>query len=88
VKGFETLTVTQCDSTRRPYNRSEAKVLKEITIALDVADEQPEDTIFLIPVRLEECSVPDRLSRWQWVNLFEARGYERLRRALQVRAEG
>src|SRR5438270_7379352 len=36
-------------------------VQKEIKFALDVADEQPEGTIFLIPVRLEECNVPERL---------------------------
>lgn len=62
-------------------------VQKEIKFALDVADEQPEDTIFLIPLKLEECNVPDRLSRWQWVNLFSPNGYERLMRALRVRAE-
>ncbi len=61
-------------------------VQKEIKFALDVADEQPEDTIFLIPLKLEECNVPERLSRWQWVNLFSPNGYERLMRALQVRA--
>jgi hypothetical protein len=60
-------------------------VQKEIKFALDVADEQPEGTIFLIPLRLEECEVPGRLSRWQWVNLFEPTGYERLIRALAVR---
>ena len=63
-------------------------VQKEIKFALDVADEQPEGAIFLIPARLEECQVPDRLSRWQWVNLFEERGYERLMRALRARATG
>jgi formylglycine-generating enzyme required for sulfatase activity len=63
-------------------------VQKEIKFALDVADEQPEGAIFLIPARLEECQVPDRLSRWQWVNLFEERGYERLMRALRTRATG
>ncbi len=63
-------------------------VQKEIKFALDVADEQPEDTIFLIPLKLEECDVPDRLSRWQWVNLFTPNGYERLMRALRVRAGG
>jgi formylglycine-generating enzyme required for sulfatase activity len=61
-------------------------VQKEIKFALDVADEQPEETIFLIPLKLEECDVPERLSRWQWVNLFNPNGYERLRRALRVRA--
>ena len=62
-------------------------VQKEIRYALDVADEQPEGAIFLIPVRLEACEVPQRLRRWHWVNLFEEPGYDRLLRALQVRAE-
>lgn len=62
-------------------------VQKEITHALDVADEQPEGTIFLIPLKLEECQVPDRLSKWQWVNYFEKNGYKRLLGALQVRVQ-
>ncbi|MFZ1010843.1 MAG: toll/interleukin-1 receptor domain-containing protein [Candidatus Sulfotelmatobacter sp.] len=59
---------------------------KEIRIALDVADEKPEGTIFIIPARLENCEVPDRLGKWQWVNLFEQDGYDRLCRALRQRA--
>jgi hypothetical protein len=59
---------------------------KEIRKVLDVADEQPEGTIFLIPLKLEECSMPSRLTRWQWLNYFEERGSERLIRALQERA--
>jgi formylglycine-generating enzyme required for sulfatase activity len=62
-------------------------VQKEIRYALDVADEQPEGAIFLIPLRLEECEVPQRLRRWQWVDFFQEQGYERLLRALRVRAE-
>ncbi len=54
---------------------------------MDVADEQPEGTIFLIPAKLEACEVPERLTRWQWVNLHEPKGYERLMRALRARAE-
>ena len=61
-------------------------VQKEIKYALDVAAEQPEGTIFVIPLKLEECDVPEQLRRWHWVNVFEERGYERLRRALQARA--
>jgi len=60
---------------------------KEIRQVLDVADEQPEGTTFLIPVRLEDCKVPDRLRRWQWVDLFESHGYERLMLALARRAQ-
>ena len=60
---------------------------KEIKYALDVADEQPEGAIFLIPLRLEECEVPERLSRWHWVDLFQKTGYKRLLRALRARAK-
>ena len=60
-------------------------VQKEIGFALDVAEEQPEGTIFLIPARLEECVVPDRLARWHWVDLFENGGYDRLVRSLEHR---
>lgn len=62
-------------------------VQKEIKFSLDVADELPEGTFFLLPVKLEECEIPQWLKIWQWINLFEADGYERLRRALKNRAE-
>ena len=61
-------------------------IQKEIKYALDIADEQPEGAIFIIPLKLEECDVPRRLHRWQWVNLFEGRGYGRLILALKARA--
>src|SRR5262249_13473929 len=63
-------------------------VQREIKSALDVADQQPEGTIFIIPVKLEECGVPNRLNRWQWVNLFDNRGYDKLIAALNKRAAG
>ncbi len=56
--------------SRESINRK-GYVQKEIKYALDVADEQPEGTIFLIPLRLEPCEIPNRLHRWHWVNLFE-----------------
>lgn len=59
---------------------------KEIKLALDVLDEQPEGEIFLIPARLEECDVPERLSSQQFVDLFAKNGYSKLLRALGVRA--
>jgi 6-phosphogluconolactonase (cycloisomerase 2 family) len=65
----------------------EGYVHKEIKLALDVADEKPEGTVYLIPAKLEECEVPERLRRWQWVNLFEESGYERLLRTFQQRAD-
>lgn len=40
-------------------------VQKEIRFALDRADEKPPGTIYIIPVLLESCDVPERLGRWQ-----------------------
>jgi anti-anti-sigma factor len=59
---------------------------REIKYALDAAEEQSDDSIFLIPGRLEPCDVPERLRRWQWVDLFMADGFDRLLTALQARA--
>jgi hypothetical protein len=59
-------------------------VNKEIKLALDVADEQPEGKIFVIPARLESCEVPDRLRGWQWVDLFDKKGYSKLVRGLKA----
>ena len=61
-------------------------VQKEIRVALEVAEEQPEGVIYIIPLRLEECTVPTTLRRWQWVDYFLSQGYERLLRALRTRA--
>ena len=61
-------------------------VQKELKHALDVAAEQPEGSIFIVPACFEACDVPESLRRWQWVNLFEKNGFERLVRALQHRA--
>jgi hypothetical protein len=67
---------------------------KEISFALDAAQEQPEGAIFIVPVRIEDAEVPNRLRKWQWVDLFHEegsklreKGYEQLMRALKKRAK-
>lgn len=62
----------------------EGFVHREIKLALDVADEKPEGTVFIIPVRLEECSVPERLQRWHRVDYFDPNGFEKLLRSLKA----
>jgi TIR domain len=64
----------------------EGYLQREIRDALFVAEEKPEGTIFIIPVKLEEVEVPRRLSQWQWANLFQDGGYQRLVRSLKARA--
>ena len=58
---------------------------KEIKLALDILDTMPEGTIFLVPLRLEDCSVEDRLASRHWVDLFASGGYQMLLRALRSR---
>lgn len=69
--------------------RKEGFVQAEINFALDKALEKPEGTIYIIPAKLEECDVPEKLSRWQCVNLFEdyEGGYEMLMLSLKLRAQ-
>jgi hypothetical protein len=43
---------------------------KELNLALDTANEKPAGTIFIIPIRLEECEVPERLLPYQYVDYF------------------
>jgi len=74
-------------------NRSVTKegfVQKEIRYAYDNALEKPEDTIFLIPLRLDNCSVPRKLKPFHWVDYFgaeKADAYSNLLEALKLRYE-
>jgi len=63
-------------------------VQKELRFALDVALEMPEETIFVIPLRLEECTPPRSLRDWQYADYFEGqreRAYRRLLVSLKSR---
>jgi hypothetical protein len=66
--------------------RKRGQFQAELRYALDCARRQPLDSIYLIPVRLEECPVPARISReFQYVDLFpdwEA-GFRKVLRALR-----
>ncbi len=59
----------------------EGYVQRELRIVLDFADYKPEGTIYILPVRLEECEPPRRLRAWQYADYFEGqreRGLQRL----------
>lgn len=67
----------------------EGYIQRELKFALDVALEKPEDTIFVIPVRLDDCELPRRIRSWQYVDYFPAeqkeRAVQRLFQSLKVR---
>ena len=51
---------------------------KEIKWALDRQSEMPEGDIFVIPVKIEPCTLEHRLSEIHSVDLFEKHGFEKL----------
>ncbi len=69
----------------------EVYIQKEIRRALDIADEKPKGTIFVIPIRFDDCRPPDGLTSWQYVDYFpkenKNKGYERLLASLRIRKE-
>ena len=72
--------------------RKEGFFHKELKLALDAAAEKPDGTIFIIPIRLDVCDVPERLLPYQYVDYFgdEAHKdhvYSSLIAALKIRAE-
>lgn len=72
--------------------RTEGFFHKELKLALDAATEKPDGTIFIIPIRLDDCDVPDRLMPYQYVDYFgddkhKDRVYSSLIAALKIRAE-
>jgi serine/threonine protein kinase len=57
----------------------------ELENALKRAAEHPKDSIFIIPLRLEDCDIPEELKPYQWVDLFEDNGFARLANALRAK---
>jgi hypothetical protein len=59
-------------------------VQREMKKALDAWEELPEGTIHTIPVRLDDCEVPEQFRRYHWANLFEPSGFDRIVRAIRT----
>lgn len=62
----------------------ESYIQKEYKRAMRIQEEKPEGTIFVIPVRLDECELPFYLRDIQWVDYPD--DYDRLVAALNQRA--
>lgn len=58
----------------------------EMKRALRLQDQQPEGTSFIAPIKLDECEVPSRLSKWHCAELFRKHGFHDLVDALAGRA--
>jgi hypothetical protein len=66
----------------------EGYVNKEIRHALDAADEKPEGAIYIIPLRLDDCSPSfERLKKLHWADYFTPNAHEKLIKVLHLRAD-
>jgi hypothetical protein len=78
-----------CFSQRSVSKRGQFQC--ELRHALECAGKRPLDEVFFLPVRLERCVVPERISRQvQYVDLFPdwERGMKRLVRSIRKAARG
>jgi len=58
-------------------------VQKEFELALDVLDLIPEGQIFIVPIRLDNCEIPDRFKHLQYCDLFEDNGFDKVLKAIK-----
>ena len=69
----------------------EGYIQRELKFVLDIALEKPGGTIFVIPLRLDDCELPRQLRSWQAVDYFPAERqdwtFERLQQSLRIRYE-
>lgn len=88
-KAVEASDVILVCLTKNSINK-EGYVQRELRIVLDLADYKPEGTLYIIPVRLEDCEPPRRLRAWQYADYFEGqreRAMQRLLVSLKRRAD-
>jgi|GEM_PF-5600091 len=57
---------------------------RELKESLKLQAEKLETDIYVVPVRLDDCKVPESLSRLHWVDLFTNEGWDRLLAAIEV----
>ncbi len=65
----------------------EGYIQKEFKRALTFAEEKPEGTIYIIPLRLDDCELPLIFQQWQWADYFLPDAQEKLLQSLYLRAD-
>ena len=68
------------------FNNTTGYIQKQIKFILDLAEEQPESSIFVIPFRIEKCEVPERLNHLMYED-FDENGYNKLKQTMRQNIE-
>ena len=75
---FVLIFLSRNSVTKRGY------VQREFKLALDALEEMSEGVIHTIPVRLDNCDIPEQLRKLQWADLFDEEGFTRILQAIRV----
>ncbi len=78
---FFLVCLTQHSVTKSGY------IQKEINQALSILGEKLDNEIYLIPTRLEDCEVPEKLTNLKCADLYEENGWDRLIHAIHSETE-
>lgn len=69
----------------------ESYIQREISSVVDISREKREDSIFIVPIRLDECEIPRPLRIWQWIDFSskelkdQTYNYNRLIKSLKIK---
>jgi len=59
-------------------------VQREFKLALEFCEEKLDSDIYIIPCKIDDCEVPEKLSKFQWIELSKTDSFERILSALNL----
>ncbi len=59
-------------------------IQSELKFVFDILKEVSEDETCIIPIRLDECAIPDELQHIEYVDLIDKSGYEKTIKVTQI----
>lgn len=77
---FVLILFSNNSTTKRGY------VQREFKLALNTLEEIPEGDIFIIPIKLDNCNIPNSFERIHFINLYEEDSFEKIKKAIVSQA--
>jgi len=62
-------------------------VQREFKYALEYFEEKLEDDIYLIPIKINKCEIPDSLSKFQWIEFKDSETFDQILKSLKIQQE-
>lgn len=62
-------------------------VQREFKYALEYFEEKLEDDIYLIPIKINKCEVPESLSKFQWIEFKDTETFDQILQSLKIQQE-